>query len=313
MFSQINDIQLRLDEFKPLPSVLDYGVLRLFLRYPLRFLYFGYLKKLARKAYADGKLMRVGVFAKDSMYIMLPASLDIYFFGLKSHPSEIALARYLTNVLHHGDSFLDIGAHFGYFTILASTLVGKKGKVLSIEASPETFKVLQRNAKGRDNVEIRNIAVSDHDGDSISFFVFSVYNSELNTLNPKQYEQSAWYAKNTGREVQVATASLNTLANTLPRAPQVIKIDVEGAEDMVVASGLDYLSTHRQSVLIMEYVNDQKDPAPYLTAEERLKSIGYRPHYISLQGTLSPIDGVTLDFMKERKLISENIAFLSAQ
>lgn len=307
------DIQRKLDGFKPLASVLDYGVPRLLLHHPFRLAYFGYLKKLATGSYRIGKMRRVPILTGEPMHIMLPASLDIYFFGLKSHPSEISLARYLTNVLQPGDSFLDIGAHFGYFMLLASALVGDTGKVLSIEASPETFKVLQRNAQGRKNVEIRNLAVSDKDGGSISFFIFPVQHSELNTLNPKQYEQSAWYAKEKGREVSVPTSSLSTLADSMRQPLRVIKIDVEGAESMVVGSGLSYLSASRSTVLVMEYVNDQKDPTPYLSAEEQLKSIGYQPHYINLKGELRPIEGVTLDFMKAQKLVSENIAFVSRQ
>src|ERR1044072_605233 len=89
-------IQRRLDKFTPLHTVLDYGVFQLFLHHPLRFVYFGLHKKLAL---GKGKLHEVGILTGESMNIILPASIDIYFFGLKCHPSEIALARYLTNTL----------------------------------------------------------------------------------------------------------------------------------------------------------------------------------------------------------------------
>lgn len=82
------------------------------------------------------------------MRILLPSATDICLTGGKSHPSEIRLAKYLIQNLRHNDSFLDIGAHYGYFSLLAAQLVGSNGRVTAFEASPSTFQVLKKILPG---------------------------------------------------------------------------------------------------------------------------------------------------------------------
>ncbi len=62
-----------------------------------------------------------------------------------------------------GVTVVDIGAHIGYYTVIAAQLVGDKGKVYAFEPDPRNFKLLQRNveANGYSNVVLVNKAVSD--------------------------------------------------------------------------------------------------------------------------------------------------------
>ena len=57
-----------------------------------------------------------------------------------------------------GDIVWDIGAHYGYFSLKASCLVGDEGKVLSIEPTPSTYKKLYANTSDIKNIEIYNLA-----------------------------------------------------------------------------------------------------------------------------------------------------------
>ena len=61
------------------------------------------------------------------------------------------------------DSKIDIGAGIGEFSVLASKLVGERGKVISIEPSPEDFETLMVNLKTNmcHNVIPLNLAISD--------------------------------------------------------------------------------------------------------------------------------------------------------
>ncbi len=54
--------------------------------------------------------------------------------------------------------FFDVGAHFGYYSLLASTLVGKAGAIHAFEPTPSTFEVLRRNAD-EPNVRVDNVAL----------------------------------------------------------------------------------------------------------------------------------------------------------
>lgn len=68
--------------------------------------------------------------------------------------------------LKPGDVFVDVGANIGYFSLLASKLVGPGGRVVAIEASPEVFDLLRRNLElnKAHNVRAVNVAISDREG-----------------------------------------------------------------------------------------------------------------------------------------------------
>ena len=50
------------------------------------------------------------------------------------------------NFLQEGGSFFDVGAHVGYYSMLASELVGKSGHIYSFKPTPRTFETLKENA-----------------------------------------------------------------------------------------------------------------------------------------------------------------------
>ena len=60
----------------------------------------------------------------------------IRFFGIFEHN----LTYYTLSKLREGDLYVDVGANIGYFSLLASQCVGPTGKVIAVEADPETFK-----------------------------------------------------------------------------------------------------------------------------------------------------------------------------
>src|SRR5262249_13205461 len=68
-------------------------------------------------------------------------SREVCFTG-RYEPQETALVR---SILRPGMSFVDVGANWGYFTLLAAHLVGKGGRVISLEPDPRLFPILQRN------------------------------------------------------------------------------------------------------------------------------------------------------------------------
>src|SRR5205823_8966527 len=81
----------------------------------------------------------------------------IYYFGVW----EPHLTRWIVRRLVCGDAFIDVGANVGYYSLLASKLVGTSGSVVAIEASPATFKILQSNLALNQvrNVRAMNVAV----------------------------------------------------------------------------------------------------------------------------------------------------------
>ena len=79
---------------------------------------------------------------------------------------EPQLAHFITDNLKHGDCSIDVGPNIGYFSLLASRLVGYNGKVFAIEASKLIYSLLLQNITLNDCTNIRsmNVAAADFDG-----------------------------------------------------------------------------------------------------------------------------------------------------
>ena len=67
--------------------------------------------------------------------------------------------------LGKGATFVDVGAHIGYYSLKAATVVGLTGHVIAIEPNPETIRKLQGNiqASGATTITVAAVACSDSD------------------------------------------------------------------------------------------------------------------------------------------------------
>jgi FkbM family methyltransferase len=148
----------------------------------------------------------------------------IYYFGIW----EPYLSRWIQGRLSPGDTFIDIGANVGYYSLLVAKL---GGQVVAIEAAPRTFAILQNNlaANGTANVRVVNVAVWDRE-DLLTMFVAPDLLASTSTLMPAFADQ--WQLE--GR-CQVPTAPLSALLEPEEiKSARLIKIDVEGAEWQVM-------------------------------------------------------------------------------
>jgi FkbM family methyltransferase len=151
----------------------------------------------------------------------------IAFFGL----FEPNLTYFISSVLKPGDVFIDVGANIGYFTMLAAKCVGASGKVYAIEASPSTYDLLIANLRLNEvkNVEAINMAVTDKECH------VRIQSNDTRNIGANSVHIVASSAVDSvvGRPLQ------DIVAPNLGRA-RFIKIDVEGAENLILPSILDY-------------------------------------------------------------------------
>jgi FkbM family methyltransferase len=158
----------------------------------------------------------------------------IYYFGVW----EPHLTRWIARRLSPGDTFIDVGANIGYFSLLASTLVGPSGSVVAIEASPKIFRALRENAARNRATNIRtlNVATSDRAG-SLRLFRGPPGNAGMTTT----LEEAGLEL-----ECEVEAAPLDALVRPEERRrARVINIDVEGAETAVVEGMASLLRSGR--------------------------------------------------------------------
>nr|MBS0037673.1 FkbM family methyltransferase [Saprospiraceae bacterium] len=239
--------------------------------------------------------------------LLLPSGTDIFLTGGKSHPSEIRLARFLIRQLGPGDVFVDVGAHYGYFSLLASVLVGETGKVFSFEASESTFAMLELNSKNVSNLYIHQKAVTNFNGE-ISFYEFPNLYSEYNAMDISQYEDEKWRGGVKPKKINVPTVSLTSFLEDQKVIPHLIKIDVEGAENAVIEGLLPFLN-RESPVVVMEYLSDDRGNTGHREAEKMLQNRGYLPHIIDEKGNPKPTIDVN-KYLNTHQMESENVVFI---
>lgn len=249
-------------------------------------------------------------FFNNKMKVLLPSSTDIYLTGGKTHDSEIRLARYMVNNISTGDCYIDIGAHYGYFSLLASNLVGNRGSVIAIEPTPTSFKVLSHNISYCENITAFACAISDNVDQSV-FYEFPNKYSEYNSFNVEQYASEEWYRKNRPKEMNVQCSTLDKMAEEDDLVPTMIKIDVEGAEDKVIKGG-EKLFEIRSPIVIMEFLNKARGNSAHVEADAFLVEKGYSPHFISTEGELETINS-SEEHLNLKGLDSDNIVYIKSR
>ncbi len=264
-------------------------------------------RKLVYEKTKEGVLKTTNTFFGKKITLMLPAGTDIYLTGAKSHNSEIRLARFLIHELNKGDIFFDIGAHFGYFSLLAATIVGKTGNVFSIEASKNTFKLLKKNTEKESSIKCYHTAMADN-SEPLKFYEFPILFSEYNSTEVNQYIHEPWYQKNKPTKFLVECTTLNDFIDKHKVEPKIIKIDVEGAENKVIEGGLEYLK-NSTSIIVMEYLIPSRYNVAHRKATEMLKSIGYKTMLINKNGNLKSCEDIEA-YLEEFELESDNIVFV---
>ena len=118
---------------------------------PLRFI----SRWLARKG--EGRIVPAQLFFGRTMNVVLPeiVSEQIYTYGL----FDEVVTWLAIKAAREGDTVLDVGGHFGYFTLLFSELVGESGQIVAFEPTPSTYGLLRDNVKRCPNVVAENLAV----------------------------------------------------------------------------------------------------------------------------------------------------------
>src|SRR3954471_11158565 len=121
-----------------------------------------------------------------------------------------------------GDTVIDVGAGVGEEAVIFSRLVGPTGRVISIEAHPETFACLEQTVRlsRLGNVTPLQVALSDRDGTAN----IASGDSHLTSSVVKG-----------GRGIEVAARSLDSIAAELRlREIALLKMNIEGAERLAV-------------------------------------------------------------------------------
>jgi FkbM family methyltransferase len=162
---------------------------------------------------------------------------------------EPYIARAMKSNLRADDTFWDIGANIGWFSLLASKIVGSNGRVFSFEPSPDVFKLLYANTQGLHSIRVIQCGVGN--ADTVAAFAAQGISSSASFVKEVTKINQHYLPETPIRKVDVNIRKVDTLVKELGRAPRVVKIDVEGFELEVLKGATGLLSTTRPT-LIME-------------------------------------------------------------
>jgi FkbM family methyltransferase len=216
---------------------------------------------------------------------------------------EYDLTAFYLRFLRNGMNFIDVGAHVGYFSMLASHAVGSAGRVIAFEPTPSTFDVLAANSRTRNNVTPMNAAVwSEPSTISLNDYGpgFSAYNSVFQARLPDEVRRRI-----NERACSVQAVRIDDYVRDSGCVPDVVKIDVESAE-MQVLLGMEKLLSGARPIVSLE-VGDMGVPDAPRSRDLVQKILSF--DYVAFE----LLNGCALPHQVRNEYQYENIIFAPAE
>jgi len=162
-----------------------------------------------------------------------------------SWPYEAGVLRYLINRLQPDDVLVDVGAHAGYFSLVAHTL---DAVAFAIEPQRDLIRVIERNVaqNDADRIQVLNLAVSDHEG-LVGFARLGgspgvqMHGESLQATHPSPQNRHAEWVP----AVRLDSLFLDDLV-----LPKVVKIDIEGMELRALAGAAGLIARNETAFVV---------------------------------------------------------------
>jgi FkbM family methyltransferase len=203
----------------------------------------------------------------------------VYFFGVYE-PIEAYL---FTSLLKEGMTVIDAGANIGQYSILASTIVGKNGRVHSFEPVPSTFAQLQINIS---NNQLTNLSLNQS-------ALFSENGTITLSLSEDMLQNIGSYsigATNSKTAVKASTIRLDDYIDeqNIPKV-DLIKMDIEGSEALALL-GMKLTLKRDHPILLIEINRDaleKMNSSPEALWAFLVEELSYKPYLISINSLKS--------------------------
>lgn len=181
-----------------------------------------------------------------TLCVVLPEPVSTTIWRYSVFEEDVCF--YILSLLRPGDTFIDIGGHFGFFSTLAGDAVGEGGRVISLEPMPDTRAMLEKNVKGyggKAHHDVIPVAAGAESG-TLTFKDFGIVGSA--------YATSAEERSEAMRQVGEISVTVRTLDEIVKEQGidtlRLIKVDAENAEYDVVQGALETVRTLRPGIII---------------------------------------------------------------
>jgi FkbM family methyltransferase len=175
------------------------------------------------------------------MYVNAAFGLTLQSAG--TYMSEKSMVSLFTGLVMEGMTVVDVGAHFGYYTLLAARAVGNKGKVFCFEPEPSNYALLLKNIQENNynNVVPVQKAVTNTTGPIKLFIAKDPSGHSIARDNPHQ------------RSIVVDSITLDEFFTGREHPIHITKIDVEGAEMAVLKGMSNIIAKNHQLNVFTEF------------------------------------------------------------
>lgn len=221
------------DFLAALPRPLQHVAIGRFRRFALWWLFRGYGREMT--------LARAGPAGNRFCMWLDPMAYSDFIFGAY----EPGCVRALRKHLSEGSICVDVGANLGYFSILMSQIVGKRGRIIALEPMPDTVETLRENIgmNGLENVIVIEAAASDGSGSVQLLSGASERTAKTASIVGYRLEEPA-------RTTLVRSIRLDDYFAGSTQFPDLIKIDVEGAELAVLKGARETIAKGRPTLIV---------------------------------------------------------------
>src|SRR5258705_2792814 len=227
-------------------------------------------------------------------WLRYPSS-DIVLLHLREGSFEFREQAFLWSFLREADSFLDIGAHCGLFSALASQMIGENGRILAFEPNPDILPFLVANTE-RDKVDVHAMALSDASGEATLW----QGGSSDTALSSIAYELP------NAKHSTVKTQTLDDLLATIDVGQVALaKVDVEGSELKLFRGARQTLKKKSVLAFVVEFTEENMRKSGYsaLQLATQLIEYGYQPYKLATEAA------DLIPFEVQESIEYENILF----
>jgi FkbM family methyltransferase len=248
---------------------------------PVRFLY----RKIASRLFKNVRLIQI---ERDSIKYLLWANEDVGKRMILQGGYEQSELLAFRKLIRNDDICIDVGGNVGIFSLNFAKCCGEHGHVYVIEPMRKNQLVIELAAEinGLKNMSVFRYALSDRDGE---------VTLEIPSADGAYAYIKSNHDKSGSEQLSVRCLPLGKFVNEQAiQKIDVLKIDVEGAEKLVLDGGKEIFLDNRRKprVLMVELVDEflGRFGATVLGVLAMMSELGYEPYYAQSNGELLPFD-----------------------
>lgn len=222
----------------------------------------------------------------DDRLIVPKLAIDGYY--------ELGSSRFVCGNIALRDHVVDIGANFGYYTVLMGIRAGWQGKVVAFEPEPLMVELLRENVLSNwidAWTRVEAVACSDAPG---TMTLYTSRSRAANTTMATPDKMPGYAQEFTAFDVEAAR--VDDRLDYLEGRVDFMKIDIEGGEPLAIRGARQTIANNPQIKIMMEWSPGQLQAAGFDVADfaKELEATNLALHALAYDGTVAPLDFATL-------------------